>query len=778
MSRRRQRTAIAGGIAAGAAAGALAGFRHVYRGAVPPPDGRLEVPGLAGQVEVVRDVDGVPHIRARTETDALAALGFCHAQDRLWQMEMLRRIVRGTLAELVGGAAIDTDRYVRTLGLAAVAEEEAAALAGDDRLAIEAYCRGVNAWLEARTFRLPLELRLLLHRRVAPWLPADALLGLRLFSLGLGQNWEGEIVRSRLAARLGSARLEQLEPGYPADGYTSLPDGAAEAVRRALAAKARAGGAEGAGSNSWVLSGDRTTTGAPLLANDPHLLLAAPCTWYAADLQWDGERCAGLTSPGTPGVIIGQTAHTAWGFTNVEADTQDLLDVTLDGSEERRTEQIAVRGRRRTVPHDVVTTAHGPVVTPLAAGESRTLVLQWTALAPAHNVGAFRALARSRTADDVVAALSGVGGPTLNCVYATLAGDVGYQMCGGPVPRRAAGDGRFPGTEPWLGTVPYDELPAWRNPADGTIVTANNRIVPDDYPHLISTEWLNPYRAHRIADLLAQRARHTTADLARIQIDLQSLPLARLRDLIAGQEATDTLERRALGLLAGWDGEMTAESAGAAIAATLMRHLTLEAYAETGRELERFLGAEGFSLLSPMLEFFGRTVPVTLDALEREDDGFFRDGRTWRGVIGKCLTRTCVELERRLGPDPEVWEWGQVHVLTLDHPLAALPGCERIFRRGPHPLPGEADTVWSASHPITDAVTGTMTSGPGVRFVANLADPDETLMTLCGGQSGHPASPQYDDQVDDWLAGRTRRLHWSPESIERHRAATLLLDPA
>ena len=253
--------------------------------------------------------------------------------------------------------------------------------------------------------------------------------------------------------------------------------------------------------------------------------------------------------------------------------------------------------------------------------------------------------------------------------------------------------------------MPYDELPAWRNPPDGTIVTANNRIVPDDYPHLISTEWLNPYRAERIADLLARRDRHTPADLAGIQTDIYSLPLARLRDLVRDQEATDAIERRALGLLESWDGEMAVESAGAAIAATLLRQLTLEAYAETGRELERFLGAEGFSLLSPLLEFFGRTVPGMLDALELRDDGFFRDGRTWRGVIGKCLTRTCVELERRLGPDPEAWTWGEIHVLSLDHPLAALPGFERIFRRGPHPLPGEADTVWAAAHPITDPVT-------------------------------------------------------------------------
>ena len=417
-------------------------------------------------------------------------------------------------------------------------------------------------------------------------------------------------------------------------------------------------------------------------------------------------------------------------------------------------------------------------MTPLAPGETRTLALQWTALAPATTSARSAPSAGPAPPTTWSPRCRGVGGPTLNCVYATLAGDVGYQMCGGPVPRRASGDGRFPTTEPWIGTVPYEELPAWRNPPDGTIVTANNRIVPDDYPHLISTEWLNPYRAQRIADLLAERARHTPAELARIQTDVYSLPLARLRDLVRDQEASDAIEGRALGLLASWDGEMTASSAGAAIAATLLRQLTLEAYAETGRELERFLGAEGFSLLSPLLEFFGRTVPGTLAALELRDDGFFRDGRTWRGVIGKCLTRTCVELERRLGPDPEAWTWGEVHVLSLDHPLAALPGFERIFRRGPHPLPGEADTVWAASHPITDPVTGTKTSGPGLRFVANLADPDETLLVLCGGQSGHPASPQYDDQVADWLAGRTRKLNWSPAAIERHRAATLLLDPA
>ena len=256
MAGRRQRTAIAGGIVAGAVAGSLAGVRQVYRGAVPPHGGRVVVAGLDGRVDITRDSDGIPHVRASTEGDALAGLGYCHAQDRLWQMELIRRIIRGTLAELVGKEAIATDRYARTLGLARVAEDEAAALADDDRAAVEAYCRGVNAYLEGPGFRLPLELRLLVRRRVERWTVGDALLGMRVFALTLSQNWEGEIVRSRLVAKLGAERFAQLEPGYPADGYTSLPASAAEAVRAALETRARAGGVEGAGSNNWVLAAD------------------------------------------------------------------------------------------------------------------------------------------------------------------------------------------------------------------------------------------------------------------------------------------------------------------------------------------------------------------------------------------------------------------------------------------------------------------------------------------------------------------------------------------
>jgi penicillin amidase len=780
MSRRR--TAIAGGLAAGLAAGAVAGARRAYRGAVPRGRGAVTIPGLAGPVAIVRDTNGTPHIRAANQLDAIAALGVCHAQDRLFQMELIRRLVRGRLAELVGKEGLATDRYVRVLGLAASADVEAAAGDDEDRAFLAAYCRGVNAWIASSSYRAPLELRLLLHRRPAPWLAGDALLGSRFIALGLGQNWEGEIVRSRIVERLGADRLEQLEPGYPTAGYTSLPASAAAAVAAAITAKGRLGG-PGSGSNNWVLAGSRTTTGKPILANDPHLLLGLPAVWYVADLDWGDGRAAGFTIPGTPAVVIGQSDRAAWGFTNVEADTQDLFAVDLETEpHEVRREEIRVRGRRAPHVEEVVTTRHGPVVTPLAPGERTAYALRWTALDPARSITAFRSLLTAGTPAALTAALEGLGGPILNGVWATVDGAIGYQMAGGPIPLRGRGDGRLPqdGADPaadWTGTIPYDELPRWQDPPGGTIITANNRIVDDAYPHLIATEWLNDYRAVRIASLLDALPAVSVDDCARIQVDIHSLPHAQLARIAARFTAAAPIERKALATLTAWDGTMAVDSAGAAVAATLLRHLTREAYAEVGDQIDHFLGSAGFSELSGCLEFFGRTTPVVLDRLEADDDGWFRDGRTWVGVFAKSLTRTCVELESRAGDDVTRWAWGDLHALVLDHPLAAIPGLDRVFRRGPYPLPGDADTVWAAWQPPGDPWSGTRTSGPSMRFIADLADPDNTRIVLCGGQSGHPASDGYDDHLTDWLLGRTRRLHWSAAAIEANRAATLELQP-
>ncbi len=778
-----RRRAVASGLVAGAAAFAVAGARRAYRSPVPNTDGRLELAGLGAPVEIIRDVNGTPHIRAASELDAVTALGLCHAQDRLFQMDLVRRLTRGTLAELVGKEALETDRYARMLGLGAAADAEAAGAGTVARALLDAYCLGVNAWIDSRHFRLPLEYRILLRRSVEHWTPGDCATPIKFFALTLGHNWESEIVRARIIERLGADRLAELEPGYPAHGFTSLPAGAADAARAGASARAAAGGGAGAGSNNWVLAAGRTTTGGPIVANDPHLLLGAPAVWYAADLASPDGRVAGFTIAGAPGVVIGQSEHAAWGLTNVEADTQDLFAVDLATEpHEVRVEEIRVRGRRTTHREEVVVTRHGPVVTPLATGETRALALRWTALEPGRSIDAFRDLARARTGDEIVAALEGFAGPVLNCVWATTAGEIGYQMIGGPVPLRGRGNGLVPqaASDPaadWQGTIPYGELPAWRDPADGAIVTANNRIVGPEYPHFISAEWLNDYRARRVDAMIAAAPRHSVDDCVRMQTDLESLPGRRLQGLVGSQAGEGELERRALDILAAWDGRMATDSAGAAIAAVLQRHLARETFAEVGDELDRFLGTEGLSQISPAAEFFGRSTPVVLDLLERRDDAFFRDGRTWDGVIAKSLTRACIELEQRLGADPDAWAWGDAHLLCLDHPLAAIPGLARIFRRGPIPHPGDGDTVWAATQ-AADPVSGTRTVGPGVRFVADLADPDNTRFVLCGGQSGHPASAAYDDHLTDWLLGRTRRLNWSDAAIERERVATTVLEPA
>ncbi len=760
----------------------VAAVRRAYRRSAPVVSGRFRLDGLDGPVEVVRDDDGLPHVRARSERDAMAAQGWCHAQDRLWQMELVRRIVRGRLAELVGAAALDGDRYLRTLGLARVADAEAAALTDEDRAAVEAYCVGVNAYLRSPAYRCPLELRLLLRRGVSPWTPGDALLPAKLLALNLGANFEAEVVRARLVERLGAERLAQLEPAYTPGPAPPLPEGAAAVLRQAR--KERMEGGPGAvGSNNWVLAGHRTATGAPLLANDPHLLLGLPAAWYAIDVDWGAERFVGFSLAGLPGIVIGQNAHVAWGFTNVGADTQDLFAVDLDREPSRqRQEVIRVRGRRTPHVEWVRETRHGPVVTPLVPDEPRGLALRWTALEPCGTIRALRGVARARSGDDVVEAMRSYGGAILSMVYADRAGRIGFHVVGGPIPIRGRGDGLTPqpGDDPaadWQGTIPYEELPALRDPGRGAIVTANASIVPDGYPYLISKEWLNPYRHERIDELLEAGERLTVADLCAMQIDVRSLPGRRLRDLLAAFPVDGELEGVAQGLLAAWDGELAPDSAGGAVYGVLVRHLILETFAEADDEVGRFLGGPGFSMLSAALPFYRQALPTLLDLLARRDDRFFLDGRTWRGVVQVAFGRAARELERRAGRDPRRWRWGDLHPLVLDHPLAALPGAARLFRRGPLAVGGDADTVAQAYSSPGDAEQGRLVTGAGLRFVADVADPGRSRYAVAGGQSGHPASPHYDDGVEGWLRGGTRAIAWSPEAIERRRVATLLLTP-
>ncbi|MDP9371824.1 MAG: penicillin acylase family protein, partial [Chloroflexota bacterium] len=594
------------GLALGAATG-LAGAAALasLRRPLPRLAGELTLPGLAAPVEVIRDRWGVPHLYARGNADLFMAQGFVHAQERLWQMELQRRTGRGQLAEIFGPVALESDRFLRTLGFGRIAEREADALAGETREAVEAYVRGVNAFIAAGGSRLPVEFTIL-RFRPRPWEPADVLAWGKIMALNLSGNWTTEVLRARIVAAVGVERAAELDPAYPDDHPLTIPGGVryrpdlgADALDAEEATRPFAGGGDigPQGSNAWVVGGARAAGGRPLLANDPHLALQMPSLWYENHLTGGDYEVAGTSIPGSPGVVIGHNARVAWGVTNGMNDVQDLYIERFDPADPTGTryefrgaweraevvrEEIAVRGRPAETL-EVRVTRHGPVISPLipptgADGDGATrdqaLALRWTALEPGRLLQSVLAIDRARDWASFRAALADWTVPPQNFVYADVDGHFGYAL-GGDLPVRARGDGRLPvpgwtGEWEWTGIIPHDELPHALDPAAGYVVTANNRIVaPEEAPHM-HAEWASGYRAARIHELIGATPLHDAASFGRIHRDLRSLPglafaaLAREGRL----PAADAVERAARDALAAWDGDLIADSTAGLIYAT------------------------------------------------------------------------------------------------------------------------------------------------------------------------------------------------------------------
>ncbi|HEX9370916.1 MAG TPA: penicillin acylase family protein, partial [Roseiflexaceae bacterium] len=509
-----KRIGATAGFVLGAAAGlAGVGLLAALRRSLPRTSGTLELPGLEAPVQVLRDRWGVPHIYARSNADLFMAQGYVHAQDRLWQMEFQRRTGYGQLAEIFGPVALESDRFLRVMGFGRVARREAELLAGEARMAIEAYVRGVSAYIGRYSDRLPIEFTILrLHPR--PWEPADVLVWGKMMALTLSVNWTDEILRARIVAAVGAERAAVLDPSYPGDHPLIVPPGVryqadigADALRGAAATASFAGTSGGGqGSNNWVVGGARAANGMPLLANDPHLALRTPSLWYENHLNGGDYHVTGASIPGTPGVLIGHNERIAWGMTNGMNDVQDLYIEKFDASDparyefqgqwERATvvrEEIAVRGRGEPFVEEVRITRHGPVITPLVPADegrkgtnraptkdqegsddagpsssilgpsSEALALRWTALEPGRVFDSVLALNRAHDWESFRAALIPWTVPAQNFVYADVEGHFGYSL-GGDIPIRAKGDGRLPapgwtGEYEWTGIIPHAELP-------------------------------------------------------------------------------------------------------------------------------------------------------------------------------------------------------------------------------------------------------------------------------------------------------------------------------
>ncbi len=788
--RRRLLLAAALLVALVAVAAAAAGWWWSHGGA-PQRSGRATLPGLAAAVDVRWDARGVPYVRARSVEDLAAALGWLHANDRLTQMELGRRLAAGRLAELVGARAVATDRAQRTLRLRPAAERLWHGAGAESRRWLAAYARGVNAWLAARGGDLPPGLRLLAGPgfRPEPWSPVDSL----SFVFLMGEDlsfWAGRPEEERFLwlRELGPERTRDLLGGDPFVPPEILALAREQGPWRGPAAAPPAGSP---GSNNWALGPGRTASGAPVVANDPHLPLRLPGTWYQASLRAPGYAAAGMTLPGLPGVVIGRGREVAWGLTNVMLDDHDLfferVEAAPGGGERVRRgdgwapvtverETIRVRGAA-PVEVELRRTDRGPL---LPADELRDLPprsLAWTLYAPGDPLSAFLALARAPGLAAVARSIGGYAGPAQNLVVADRDGGILWTVLG-RVPERARGDGRLPspGWVPaygWRGLRDRAANPARVSPPEGLLVTANDRVAPRSYPFPLTAEYDTPHRARRIRQLLTAGGPWRVGDLPAVQGDVVSLYA---REVVAGLPAAAADEpaaaRRARRLLAGWDGTMASrDAAGAPLPAA-----ALFAFLER-RLREGIFGDEAAAHhLAPLAdrERLLRALAGDLDPAWFDDVSTPRR-ETAAEVAGRALAAAWGDAVARWGEDSAHWDYEAIHTLTLRHPLGTAPLVGRLFDRGPFPVPGSATTVDAAGGRWRDGVLE-VTYGPSMRWATDLGRPDATYAVLPAGQSGHPFDPHYDDQIDAYRRGAVFPFPWSDAAIDAVTVSRLSLE--
>lgn len=729
--------------------------------------------GLSHKVTVRRDERGIPFIDAANEADLYFAQGYATAADRLWQMDFLRRTARGELAEVIGSGAVEVDKLHRVYGFRRVAEALLAHASDHARRVLDSYARGVNAFIDQCDAKsLPPEFQMLQYQP-SSWTPVDSIVLGKLFAEKLSFTVDVDILRA-LLSDLPPERIAWLLPETsPLDlieGHEK-PVATREFSKAELAmltkvlktmrhARAVTNGDGEIGSNSWVVSGEKSVSGKPLLASDPHLPPASPSIWHIVHLSAGYMRVSGVAVPGVPGVMIGHNEWIAWGVTNLCPDVQDLyieevsaVDPTLyktpDGwrDAELHTEEIAIRGAEEPLKLEVKTTRHGPII---FENGSLALALRWTALdSDILDLETFLALNRARNWDDFVTALSAYGGPPQNFTYADTAGHIGYYSAG-RIPIRNRGDGSLPydGTtneSEWIGYVPSSELPHSFDPPSGVVVQANQRVVNTDYKHHITRNWRVPYRARRIHDLLQTKTKFAADDFLAIQSDTYSYP-----DALFAAEVEKLVEN-----LRDWDGNASAESTVLPIVVEMRK-------AFRDRMLTSVMGSERAQL------YEWRNEATLIDRLitERPDSWLPSEFNSYEELLLTCYREAIAKLTDKLGPDREQWTWGRLAQIGFPHPLEKLG-------------PAGAKFVTPTFPQHTDGSMPTVNAGSRVsmRFVVDLNDWDSTRLCLPLGESGVPSSPHRTDQTDEWRNVTPRFLPFTDDAISRATRTILLMTP-
>lgn len=816
---------------------------YIFR-PLPQVDGVATLPGLQKEATVDRDSWGVPHIHADSLNDLVEAQGYVMAQDRLWQMDLLRRIARGRLAEIVGPMVLPLDRQFRTLGFGRAADRDISLLDAEERRVYESYARGVNRFIEDHQNRLPLEFSLLKYKP-EPWQPSDSAVIAGYMYETLTDTWEEELNRAKVTERVGAERAKDLffkdvpmdhfvvgDPNVADDGSAHSrvntgdedddDDMPSDTVLKAnlgtppaaqtpepftgLAAAlwpslqtwiedSRREFRHGLGSNDWVVSGAHTATGKPLLANDTHLELSIPPIWYEAHLTAPGWNVKGFTLPGAPLVIIGHNDRIAWGFTNNGADVQDLYIETFNPASpteyrangkwvkaEVRDEVIHVKGRS-DVHMPIVITRHGPLVYPggmpgailTSSNDARTgpelrreaytgYALRWTATEPGGLFFTYNWLGRAQNWNEFRKEMKRVWGPGQNAVYADVDGNIGYIMAARvPIRKKGHGEVPVPGDTDdyeWTGYIPFDQLPQALNPESGLIVTANARVVGPNYKPYLTDRWEEPYRTARICDLLHDKRDLRPEDMLKVQTDTYSYPHLFLAEQLSSAVKTaqpkDTRARKLIDRAKDWSGIADADSPLVSfLEATRRSALTLLLEPYLGQDTSLYRWRSTSFLQKILTDRPAKWLPPAF--------------KTYDELLCAAADRAVMRLaERSKSERIEDWPWKRFDSLEMLHPIGRQGLLKRLLSITDQPQSG---TVFSPR-------AATQHDGPAMRFVANPANWDDSILLVPAGQSGQFGSSHYTDQFSYWYEGKPIAAPFSDAAEAKARRHTLTLKPA
>jgi penicillin amidase len=794
--------------------GSVVAFAYfVARSALPQIDGRLKVKGLSAAVKVTRDSHGVPAIEASTLEDLFLAQGYVTAQDRLWQMDIMRRFAAGELSEILGEDTLKIDREQRILGLREAARRGLQAASPRDRAYFEAYARGVNAFIESHGGSLPIEFRILGYRP-KPWQPEDSIVIANQMVKDLNYYTFGDaLAREKILAKLGPELTSDLyvnrswhdrpptvmredlndqenrgDSDDDDDEDDSGPD-TSVTQQRSTASEIWEQHTQEAvnGSNDWVVSGAHTVTGKPLLSNDMHLGHQMPNLWYEAHLKCRNQSSnldvAGVTLPGMPYVIVGHNQRIAWGFTNVGPTVADAFVENFNGQgayqtpkgwqqPEQRAEVIHLKSKP-DVTVDVRITRHGPIVTDLLPGETRQVALRWTLYDGLRMP--FFDVDTAQNWEEFRKAFSELDAPGQNVVYADVDGNIGYQTTG-RVPIRAAGDGSLPvsgadDAHEWTGYIPFDKLPSIYNPPSGVIATANGRIAPDGYRNSISAEWEAPWRTERIYHVLESGRKFASTDMLALESDIHSE-----NDLFGAERFVYAVDhaskpsaraKQAADLMRNWDGRMLGSATAPTIAARSARELTRLL-------LEPRLGSAPEDPKAQEATLNWKTYHWEMQTVWLQNV-LLHQPKRWLPEkypnYDELLTAAVEAAVNGPGAPEDLasWRWGGVNAVEIDHPvLGKIPLVRRWAAPGVREQSGSGYTVKAV----------TRHHGPSERFTANLADLDQSTLNTVTGQGGNFLSPYYMDQWKAWYEGSTFTLPFTSQAVEVTGAHRLVLEPS